>query len=118
MSTILIPEATRGTIGWTDLPHMNAGVARNFDFEVICSGWMTITGTLWFYLERSLDGKITWNGFSSTNKVLGSLGKGANQATQIQNAKRFGVFWDGQDMDIRARVDVSPAPFAWGLLQL
>lgn len=118
MPQTLLIEAVRDTIGWTDLPHMNAGLARNFDFEVICTNWMTTTGMLWFYLERSLDNKLTWVGFSATNKTCGTLGKGATQAQQIQNAKRFGTFWDGQDMDIRARVDVTPAPFAWGLLML
>lgn len=118
MATILLAEAVRGTIPWTDLVHMNAGPARNFDFEVICSNWMTTNGTLWFYLERSLDNKVTWVGFSSTDKTCGSLGKGTTQAQQIQNAKRFGIFWDGQAMDVRGRVDVTPAPFAWGLLQL
>lgn len=115
MATTILPEQVRGTMPFTELTHVNAGTPRNFDFGVICTNWMTDTGHLMFWCERSLDGKQTWIGFGASDKTLGTLGKGATQAIQIANAKKMGVFWDGQAMDVRVRVDVSPAPFAWGL---
>lgn len=115
MAFTVLPEQVRASTPFIELPHIDAGVPRNFDFAVICTNWMTDTGSLFFYCERSLDGKQTWVGFGASDKTLGTLGKGATQAVQIANAKKMGVSWDGQAMDVRYRVDVTPSPFAWGL---
>lgn len=113
---VLLPEQVRDSIPVTELPHVNAGTPRNFNFGVICSGWMSLVGsTLYFHFERSLNNKATWVGFGGGDVICGSLGKGATQAEQIANAKKFGSFWDGQEMDVRVWVDVAPTPFAWGL---
>lgn len=116
---IVLAEATHDSIPWTDVPqHFFPGTAKAFNFAVICSGWMNpaLAGfKLMFYAQRSRDGKVTWEGFGASDKNCGTLGKGATQAIQEANAKKMGVWWDGLEMDVRWRVDVTPSPFAWGL---
>ena len=111
---VLLPEAVRGSIPLTDVGHFKNDAPRNFDFEIICSQWMTLVDhSLEVKMERSIDGKKTWLGYGGSGvKVTGTTNKLGEPALQ------FGVWWDGQAMDVRVSVDVQPAPFAWGIRTL
>lgn len=113
----LLSEQVRDSIPWTEVPfHFNAGPPQQFNLGVICSNWMSLAGsTITISIERSIDGKVTWTGFGGVGMQCGILGKGTTPALQEEHAKWFGVTWDGLEMDLRAKVDIGPAPFAWGL---